>query len=250
MMSRKDTRIAGRLAQILDRTLEVYDPSNDDRYRIDDKMRLTALSRAHHISIGEGRSGTQIPQVRLEVLEAVPRGGLVLRGNGGEMLSAMLWRRGMREYKRNRPHSIETGLRMMALSDSETLDSLDPTDHLSNKLAYERWLSAFSGPASKRPFDLLYVEHFLSHGPGNLFYAFTRNFYLFPFCDRTITAAIMSLAPDRRAQLCCTEAIIAARAPELQVMKYTRKSVNMHLSLKREEDPYWFLPSNWRIIGT
>lgn len=193
MMGRRDTRIAGRLAQILDQPMAVYDPGRDPDYAIDDAVRLMTLSNASQIANGEGVLGTQISQVRLEVLQAPPRGGIVMRGNAGELMRAMLWRRAIVEYKNNTTHDVQTGLRMMMLTDNEMLKDLNPTDRDKLMQDYNAWYADFSGTPAKRVFDLLFIEHFLSHGQGNHFYAFTHNFYLYPYCDRKVLSLITSL---------------------------------------------------------
>ncbi|MEL6640053.1 MAG: hypothetical protein AAFN63_12075 [Pseudomonadota bacterium] len=241
MVSRKDTRIAGKLAEILGQPITVFDPLRDPQYTIDDDAQLMGLSDAHVIANGEGKPGQLVKKVRLEVLEAVPRGGLVMRGNVGELLRAMLWRRAISEYKENKAHNIQYGLRIMMLADRESFDNVAPAEKNILAQTYADWLSAFGGVAAKRPFDMLYIEQFLPHGPGNGFYGFSRNFYIFPFADRRLLSLVASLPPDRRRELRYTEALISASAPELRRMKYTRQSDTLHLRSKRNQDPNWFL---------
>ncbi|WP_133122507.1 hypothetical protein [Yoonia maricola] len=241
MMSRKDTRIAGRLASIMGQPMAVYDPTRNPDVAIDDESRLTMLSNAGRIANAEGDIETPIPSVRLSTLNAVPEGGVVVRGNVGGLMRAMPWRREIARYKNGKPLRVQSGLRLMMLTDSETLNALPPSDRMKLTEAYENWYSAFSGTAAERAYDLQFVEQFISHGQGNHFYSFTHNFYLHAYCDRKFITRIISLPPDRRAELRYTEAIISARAPELCAMKYTRKNVTMRLKENRAEDPNWFL---------
>ena len=228
-MSRKDTRIAGRLAQFVKRPMQVIDPIRDPAYAIEDEAVLMRFSKAHQIATGIGRIGDEIPRIRHEVLMARPPGGLILRGNGSDFLKAVLWRRGVREYTRNTRHSIKNGIRMMMLSDKTIVTNADIQQ------AYEEWYGAFSGVAAQRAYDFMFSEQFLSHGLGNLMYGMTNNFYICPFNDRRMLAAATCLPPDRRARLEYNLTILDKHAPELHGVHYARNAVNLHLKALRDE---------------
>lgn len=227
-MSRKDTRIAARLAARVDSDLQVVDPRRNAADRITDDAQLRQLGKAYQIATGLGQIDGEIPRTRLEVLMAHEVGGIVLRGNGTDFLKAVLWRRGVQEYVNGDAHDITTGIRMMMLGDKTIAENADI------QAAYTRWYSDFSVTAANRAFDFMFSEQFLAHGQGNQLYGMTRNFYICPSIDRNILAAMTRLPPDRRAQLDYHEAILSWRAPELQDITYTRKAVNRHLEAKRE----------------
>jgi len=240
MMSRRDTRIAGQLAAIVGKQIDIYDPSINEAHQINDAADLSTLSDAFHIATGEGALGTLVPKIRLEVLGAPPSGGLILRGNGVDFLKAVLWRRGVAEYAEKTPHNQKTGLRMMMLSGAETLQSLDRLSKKALKAAYWHWYRDLRGIARDRAYDLMFAEQFLSHGAGNMFYGFTRNFYICPFNDRRLLAAAISLSPEKRAALRFTQAIIHSQAPEFEGTRYTRKGTNSKLAAQAADDPEWF----------
>lgn len=240
MMSRRDTRIARELASATGQRISIYDPLRDDKHQIGGEAKLSALSDAYHIAVGGDLSGRALPKVRLEVLEALPKGGLVLRGNGVDFLKAVLWRRGIAEFKNSSSHNPWTGLKMMMLTDRETMRSLPQAASRSLIDSYRKWYADLVGVARERPFDLMFAEQFLPHGTGNFFYGFSRNFYMCPFNDRKLLAAAMSLSPWRRSQFHYTESIIATMAPELRAIRYTRKAVTELLSAKADDDPQWF----------
>ncbi len=231
-MSRKDTRIAKKLAKFVKTPMAIIDPIQDDTYRITDADLLQHQSKSHQIAIGIGIIGEDISQVRHEVLLAHPPGGLILRGNAADFMKAVLWRRAVKEYAQGQPHDIETGIRMMMLSDK----SIVTNEFI--QAAYAQWYQAFSGVAAERAYDFMFAEQFLSHGLGNLMYGMSNNFYICPFNDRRMLGAATCLPPDRRLRLDYNLDILDRYAPELNGVHYARKSVNDHLiALNRSMRP-------------
>ncbi len=228
-MSRKDTRIAARLAEFVDAPLRIIDPIRDPDYHITDPNHLMQLSKACQIATGIGILGTEIPRIRHEVLMAHEPGGLMLRGNGSDFLKAVLWRRGVREYAGRTGHSIKNGIRMMMLSDKSIVR--DPQI----QQQYRAWYGSLTGVAADRAYDFMFGEQFLAHGIGNLMYGMTNNFYISPFNDRRMLGAATCLPPDKRARLEFNLDILERHAPELNGVHYARNAVNLHLTAMRQE---------------
>lgn len=126
---------------------------------------------------------------------------------------------------------------LMARTDFEELEG-DTYRQLEKE--YVAWYSDFSGVAAQRSVDFMFIEHILAHSFGNLFYGFTRNFYICPFSDRNLLAMTISLSPERRGKLYFTEGIIAERSPKLKDMWYTRKRILPYLSALHKENPKWY----------
>lgn len=228
-MSRKDVRIATKLAARLGRPLRGIDPIRDPEHAITDPARLELLNRKHRIITGMMSHPARIQH---EVLLAHDPGGIFLRGNGSDFLKAVLWRRGVQEYVKNRPHDPLTGIRMMMLSDKSIIHNPRIQQE------YTAWYDTLEGLACDRVYDLMFAEHFLSHSFGNLLYGFTHNFYVCPFSDRRLLAWATSLPPDRRAALHYNLAIVEWRTPELSDMHYARRAVNLHLqALRAQQTP-------------
>lgn len=240
MMSRKDTRIAKRLASYVDQPIKTIDPTRDPTYRIDDLDRLMKLSSERHIGVGENLLNEQVSKTHLEVINAQEPGGLVLRGNGIDFLKGHHWGHAMPEYVGKLPHDPRNGVLGMALMPRAEVANLDPEAYQSIEAAYVDWYSDFSGVAAERSVDFMFIEHILAHSFGNLFYGFTRNFYICPFSDRNLLAMAISLSPQQRAKLFFTEGIIAEHSPKLRDMWYTRKRIGPYLTALREKNAKWY----------
>ncbi|MEO0372964.1 MAG: asparagine synthase-related protein [Pseudomonadota bacterium] len=211
--SRKDSRIATKLARRLGQNILISDPLRTDPDRVVDPAWLKRTDDAFRIATAKAA----LPSLRYELVWSLPPGGLLMRGNVVDFLKAVLWRKGTREYTNGTEHSINFGIKMMNLSGWDPLHA-----HPEIRAEYEAWLSSLDGMASKRIYDLSFTEHFLANGLGNTYYGHTNNFYICPFSDRTLLGAANSLPPDRRIDLEYTQAIIDWRLPEFSKTPFTR----------------------------
>ncbi|MEM9912802.1 MAG: hypothetical protein AAF922_18740, partial [Pseudomonadota bacterium] len=159
-MSRRDTRIATKLADIVGKDQTIIDPKLDPKYQISNAEKLRSCDAASKISMGTASIGADVPKRLYEVLNGYPGGPLILRGNGSDFLKAVLWRRTTKEYTQRLRHETSEGIRMMMLGKKEITQN--PVLHVE----YANWFRTPPGTSKSRVYDFMFAEQFLSHGLG------------------------------------------------------------------------------------
>lgn len=217
-----DMRIAGELATRAGIALRRIDVVEETGLR-KSKRFAARMNARQRIALGllPGGPGEKKPEI--EVRQALPPGGTVLRGNVTDLSKAVLWRRkGIAEFNRSRgrAHSTTIGVRMLMIGHdwAET----DPWF----KDAYAGWLGTLPEPARRRAIDFASLEHFRTHGQGAFFYATNRNFYGTPSADRAILEAFISLPPPIRDAFHVNDLMLERTMPELRDVPYTRRIDN------------------------
>lgn len=217
-----DRKIAQTIARTVDLDLNVYDPSQNAALRKRPLYVSKILSR-QALAMGlTGGSGPQSKQ-EVEVSEALPEGGIVMRGNVTDISKAVLWRGvGIRQFRRSRGarNDPEKSLKLMMLGDA------DPQQTQTLLGAVEGWSATLPGTAHIRLQDFSSLEHFRSHGQGALFYALNHNFYLTPSADRTMLKALITLPPPIRDNFLVNDLILEKLMPELIAIPYVRAQDN------------------------
>ena len=221
-ISRRDVAIACELAALMGIDLRVFDVVEDT----DLKRRPRFIKRMNirrRLAIGLLEGGPDEKRREIEVRSAVPRGGMILRGNVTDVSKAVLWRPvGIAEFLRTggRHHDPGIGVRLLMLGSPEA--ERDPWC----LAAYEDWMVTLPETARRRALDFASIEHFRTHGQGAFFYSTNRNFYQTPSADRTILEALISLPPHLRDAFYINDRIIERCAPELTGVRFTRKTAN------------------------
>jgi hypothetical protein len=217
-----DTKIAEKLALLAGVPLRRIDVIDDQSLQ---KSRRFAARMNARQQLAQGflDGGAGERKREIEVRQALPIGGMVLRGNVTDLSKAVLWRqRGINEFVRTRGHSHdpELGVRLLMLGGADA-----QKDHRL-KAQYAEWYGSLPECARGRAIDFASLEHFRSHGQGAFFYMTNRNFYVTPSADRTILRALISLPPHIRAAFYINDIILERTAPEFRDVPYTRKVDN------------------------
>lgn len=219
--SRLDTEIAKKIATEIKQKIQIIDPQKNASQRVTDDTAYSFEKYKFSAATGGDMEVTSFTRIRLEVASALPEGGVVLRANVLDFMKAVLWRKAVVEYTENQTHAIQNGIKMMMITDGRRAKSNPKI-----RRYYRNWFNSLPKTAQMRPYDFMFSEQFLSHGMGNEFYGYNRNFYLCPFNDRMLIGLATSLPPDDRAQFLFTDMMLEEMAPNLLKFEYTRQRDN------------------------
>ena len=227
-----DRNIASTIAKTVGIDLNIYDPVSDQALRKRPAY-VSKIQRWHALAMGQTDGLSPIYAREVDVLEAPPRDGIVIRGNVTDLSKAVLWRRpGLRQFQQTRgtQNDHDLSLRLMMLG------NVEPSERETLVRSVADWEATLPEAAHLRLQDFLSLEQFRSHGQGSLFYALNHNFFLTPSADRVMLKALITLPPPIRANFLVNDLILEKLMPEIVDIPYVRDEDNQlrvgRLSLK------------------
>ncbi|TRD19734.1 hypothetical protein [Palleronia caenipelagi] len=153
---------------------------------------------------------TQDMIARLAVTESIPRGGIVLRGYGTDILKASFWSARAQHCRTELPKP-EHVLKMMRLAGPASTNIQSHTGrYWRNPEMQDRfaiWQSSLPENAQPRLYEFSFLEQAQTYRTGVGMYQMARNFYLSPGNDRRIIGMMAALPPDLRQSMVFHETI-------------------------------------------
>ncbi len=191
-------------------------------------------------ALARGRLDNAYPQklkkhelIRREMLatNALPSGGVVMRGHVTDISKAVLWRnKGISAYIEHGSEGVPNDVVAELLFHDQP--ALGAMPWVKGRLA--AWRETLPTAAGARVLDLMGLELYRNYSLGFSFYGFWRNFYMAPGCDRQIIQHLASAPPLMRFRLQYNDRLIERTAPALRDIRYTRTSDN---ALRNKNSP-------------
>lgn len=172
------------------------------------------------MAIGTSLSFNGIDDLTVTAACLAPSSDLVLRGNAAEMSRANKW---TPQTVRN-PVSDRDGVAaLLNVRENQLEDTVEPSRLDELLRGYAAWREKVPQGACDRLPDLAHIELFMPAGPNNVYYAFTRNFYINPYNDRQILLQTAWFHPLARRRKKLVAKIIANTTPKLDKLPYIRE---------------------------
>jgi len=156
----------------------------------------------------------------VRAVSLTPKTSLVMRGNVAEMTRANKWT----NVTAREGATPRDGLAALLNMRAEHLeDRVEPSRLADLSERYEAWAETLPLGARSRIPDMAHAEVFMPGAPNNVYYAFTRNFYINPFNDRRLLELTAWFPPLARKRRKLVNKIIAQTAPQLAKLPYLKE---------------------------
>jgi hypothetical protein len=229
-----DSEVAAQLCEALGWERDVLDVMHWDSplalppRRVYRYLREAALARGHvNFTYPTKSPEHTIPRREMTATQALPDGGIVLRGHVTDISKAVLWRKlGAMAFIRHGAAGItdEIGTQLLYHDRPELGLFPWPQKH------FAAWRATLPDGARDRTLDFMGLELYRNYSLGASFYGFVKNFYVAPGCDREIITLLASAPPAMRYRLQYNQRLIARAAPALRDIPYTRALDNQMLA--------------------
>ena len=156
----------------------------------------------------------------VRAVSLTPKTALVMRGNVAEMTRANKWTHATARHGATPRDGLAALLNMRA---EHLEDRVEPGRLVELTERYEAWADTLPLGARKRIPDMAHAEVFMPGAPNNVYYAFTRNFYINPFNDRRLLELTAWFPPLARRRRKLVNKIIAHSAPDLAKLPYLKE---------------------------
>lgn len=184
------------------------------------------------MAIGTSLSFNGIDDLAVRAACLTPSCELVLRGNAAEMSRANKWT----PQTVRKPVSDRDGVAaLLNVRENQLEDVVAPSRLEKLLLGYAAWRETVPEGARDRLPDLAHIELFMPTGPNNVYYAFTRNFYINPYNDRQILLQTAWFHPLARRRKKLVAKIIANTTPKLDKLPYIRELKQRHKDAKKKD---------------
>lgn len=202
--------LTGVSLQVIDRAAPEFTDFMNDEDLEDLRSRM---------AVRTGLAFNGIDAATTRAVSLTPGTDLVLRGNVAEMTRANKWTLQSARHGA----SVEDGLAALLNVRAEHLsDRLEPARLKSLRARYAAWAESLPEGVRTRLPDLAHAEVFMPTAPNNVYYAFTRNFYLNPFNDRHLINLTAWFHPLARKKGRLVMKIIGHANPALNGVPYLR----------------------------
>ncbi len=225
-----DAQIAAEMCAVTGWHLATLDAMKPDEAiampprRIYRYLREAALARGRlNHAHPTRRREHQMIQREMLATNALPKGGVVMRGHVTDISKAVLWRNlGIRSFAKSGPEGVKDEVAASRLFHDRPELAANPWV----QSQFGAWRKTLPKAADDRVIDFMGLELYRNYSLGFSFYGFWRNFYMAPGCDRQIIQHLVSAPPLMRYRLQYNDRLIEQTTPALRDIKYTRKSDN------------------------